>query len=684
METREMKKINIFLASSDELRQERLELADFVEHLNNTLSKLDIHIQLVKWEYLDSSMGELHKQEEYNQALRDCDICMVIYWNNFGTYTHQELNVAYNELCAGRKPHKLYVYFKDTTEASDELISFRDSFTQNYGHFYCHFENIDTLKADFILQFMEYQIKEIGQSIIEVRDSKVMIGNKEAINLNNVPFAGNNDEYQQLQKNIERTRKFLRKIEPDDPDYTDAAQELQDMLKRQQQIENSLWDTALLITQLGNQKCSERLERAMELFKAGDNKGANAILNIEEIEKDIKHNLQLYRLGEEGKKGLEGNVEELRLKIKTLENEYAEGWMEEVEKLHIQILEITKKLYGEGSEQMADAYLSYGGALHSSAKYKQALKNTEKALAIWLAVYGDNHPDVAVCYNNIGMEYGGLGNHQKSLEYFEKALAIWLPVYGDKTPNVATFYNNIGNEYYALGDYQNALEYLEKALAIYLSVYGDKHPELVHSYNNIGMVINALGDHQKALEYLEKALAIWLSVYGDKHPNVAQIYNNIGMEISALGNHQKALGYLEKALAIWLAVYGDKHPNMATYYNNIGNELRGLGDHQKALEYFEKALAIWSPVYGDKTPNVATFYNNIGNEYYALGDHQKALEYLEKALAIYLSVYGDKHPDVAQCYNNIGMVISALGDHQKALEYKEKAQDICKKLSQHS
>ena len=108
-----MKTIKIFLASSEELKPERLELADLVENINNVLEKQDITVRLVKWEYLDSSMGPQHKQEDYNDKLRECDICLVLYWTKFGMYTKTELDTAYGELCAGRNPHKIYIYFKD-------------------------------------------------------------------------------------------------------------------------------------------------------------------------------------------------------------------------------------------------------------------------------------------------------------------------------------------------------------------------------------------------------------------------------------------------------------------------------------------------------------------------------------------------------------------------------------------
>ncbi|MCR4566169.1 MAG: hypothetical protein K5651_08810 [Bacteroidales bacterium] len=54
-----MKKIKIFLASSEELKEERKEVADIVTNLNHILSSRDIFVDLVKWEYLDASMGPL-------------------------------------------------------------------------------------------------------------------------------------------------------------------------------------------------------------------------------------------------------------------------------------------------------------------------------------------------------------------------------------------------------------------------------------------------------------------------------------------------------------------------------------------------------------------------------------------------------------------------------------------------
>ena len=138
-----MKIIKVFIASSEELRLERLEFTDMIQQLNKALKPRGIEIEPVKWEYLDSSMGADRKQTEYNNALKECELCLVMYWNRVGEYTVEELTTAWECHKAGDNPKKLYVYFKEPAEGSQELREFKASFTTKYGHFYirilsCH------------------------------------------------------------------------------------------------------------------------------------------------------------------------------------------------------------------------------------------------------------------------------------------------------------------------------------------------------------------------------------------------------------------------------------------------------------------------------------------------------------------------------------------------------------------
>ena len=312
-----MKTVKVFIASSEELRLERLEIADMIQQLNRILKPRGVEID------------PLDNHEEYHRELQNCEICLVLYWTRLEDYTKNELDTAYSELRANRNPQKLYVYFKDTEEITPELKAFKESFATAYGHFFCRFENVDTMKLNFLLQFEDYQNKT-SEGWLKVRDSRVEIDEQPFVELKNIPFAGNNPDYLQLLKQIESTQARVLKY-PDDREF---RQELYDLQERCKAMESSLLDTAKLITRLSSTVTSARLAEAMRLFEAGDNKGANAILNFDEISHDAEANAARIdaarEIEAESVKALESNIEEYRLKIKTLQNAMEKGWVNEV------------------------------------------------------------------------------------------------------------------------------------------------------------------------------------------------------------------------------------------------------------------------------------------------------------------------------------------------------------------
>ena len=663
--TKEVKIIKIFVASSDELSVERTALDTMVGHLNYSLNKIGMNIILVKWEFLDASMGPLHKQEEYNRELKECEICMVLYWTKFGMYTKTELDTAYNELIAGRNPHKLYVYFKDSEQPlTPELKEFQDSFPSLYGHFYCVFKNEDALKSHFLLQFIDYQNTQQKNSmsgLVEVKDAKVLVAGREYVDLNNVDFLGNNEEYHLLLQSIKKTKKLLAVTDVTDPEYSEYAQELQALIEKRQNMEESLWQTALTITRLSNEASSERLQHAIELFNKGDNRGANAILDETAIDRDINRNLQNIELG---KAGLKNNIAELKLKIDILRNSLSDGWREQTEEIHKKIISLTEQVYGNYSEEHTDALSEAGLFYYDLGKYSEALCYLEKALEISLKIFGEKHRDVAAGYNNIGLIYGSLGNYDKALEFHKKSLDISLKIFGEEYSDVvATSYNNIGLAYEAQYQYAKALFFLEKSLNIQLKVLGEIHPNVAIAYNNCGTVYNKQGLFFKALKFYEKALNIQLSIFGEEHPDVATSYNNIGAIYLYLGNHVKTIEFYEKSLKILLKIYGMKHPDTATINNNIGYVYDSQGDYAKALEFYKKSLNIRLEIFGDKHPDLATSYSNIGNIYYFQKYYGKALECYEKALNISSKLLDNEHRDVIGIKESIEIVKRKLGNN---------------------
>ena len=714
--------VRVFIASSDELTPERKEFDTLFAHLNTIFEARGISLKTEKWEFLDSSAGPLHKQEEYNRVLKTCDICVVVFWQKFGDYTKAELDVAYNELCAGRKPTKLYIYFKEPGDMSAEMQTFKESFDKeySYGHFYGKFSTLDKLQLDFVLQLERF----LHSNLIKVEDSQVKVDQLVVAHLDNIPFAADNERYRELREKLSKLEGEIVSLEavcqtmPNpalEAMLNDKKQERYTLREELEKHEQLLLGAAVRVAQYTGERISERMKRAIELFNEGKVSEANAVLD--EAERDADQILNGVReLKAVGKQ----SVDELLVKASYMLADEQYTIEERIEKTHsiyqkalelatecnyeeeklyellsdycyflikyakydeaqdvaIRCVELSERLYGENHLDIAASYRMIGLVYDYKGDYDKALEHYFKSLAIREKVLGVEHSSTAQSYNNIGSVYDDKGNYNTALEYYNKALAIRQQVFGENHLDTAASYNNIGNVYANKGDYDAALENYEKALTIQRQVLGENHPDTATLYNNIGGVYDDKGDYHKALEYHNKALDIRKQVLGENHPDTATSYNNIGNVYHHKGDYDTALENYEKSLTIQRQVLGENHPDTATSYNNIGGVCDKKGDYDTALDNYNKALDIRKQVLDENHPDTATSYNNIGVVYHHKGDYDAALDNYNKALDIRMQVLGENHPDTATSYNNIGAVYDDKGDYDTALENYNKAKVI--------
>ena len=665
-----MKTIKIFIASSNELEKERLLMASLANELSTRLEKVGIQVIAVEWESLDASMGEPHKQEEYNEKLRECDMCMVLYWTKFGMYTKTELDTAYHEKVAGKNPQKVWVYFKEENnpdkQPSEELREFRDSFPTKYGHFYTPFANFDTLKAHFLLQFMEYQSKTLlGQNIVEVKDGKVTVDGKEYVELQNVPFAGNNEEYNNLQKLIKKNKKLLAITEPDDPDYSEYASELVEQQEKLSKMESGLWDTALMITHLCTTKCSERLQRAMDLFSSGDAKGAQAILNEDEIEKDVQHNLNLIKLGEEGRKGISINIDEYKLKVSILGTEMPEGWLFKQCELYDRIIHLCEAAYGNDSIEVAQALTDVALPLYLLDNYSKLLEYSMRALNIRRSILGEDNLDTAQSYNDAGVAYGKLGDPNKYLEFAQKGLEI-REKHGANDILLAESYNTVGCAFGELNDNDNYLSYNLKSLELKRKAFGENHLDTANAYSNVGCAYAALEQYDKYLEYSRKSYDITRELVGERHPDMARCYNNLADAYMCLDEYPKAIPNLKKALEIQVATTGKYSEGILVFYRNISVAYEQIDDLDNAIENQMVAVEVSEKVHGKIHSLTYETYRKTGDLLDQYGDYKLALRYLYKAFDIYLEISKEPAFEIADLCHKIGSLHYVLNDYENA------------------
>lgn len=116
----------IFLASSEELKEDRVAFELMIGQLNQDWVPRDTFFQLVVWENFIDALSKDGLQQEYNKAIEACDIFVMLFFTKVGRYTAEEFEAAFGAFNAKKKP-LIYTYFKDavilTGDIDDSIVS---------------------------------------------------------------------------------------------------------------------------------------------------------------------------------------------------------------------------------------------------------------------------------------------------------------------------------------------------------------------------------------------------------------------------------------------------------------------------------------------------------------------------------------------------------------------------------
>jgi hypothetical protein len=158
-----LKTIKIFLASSEELREDRDQFEIFLSRENDHLFEKGIRLQLVRWENFLDAISTTRLQDEYNKILCTCNIVVCLFYTKVGKYTAEEFDTALGQFRGVGTPI-IYTYFKDTPVRLSELNEFYtvNEFKEklrSLGHFPNKYESLGDLKHHF-----GEQLKKLGIS----------------------------------------------------------------------------------------------------------------------------------------------------------------------------------------------------------------------------------------------------------------------------------------------------------------------------------------------------------------------------------------------------------------------------------------------------------------------------------------------------------------------------------------
>lgn len=681
--TEGMKTIKIFLASSEELTDDRNAFGNLVRRLDKIYEKRGIRIELFEWEDYDAAYNDRRKQDEYNDNIKSSDMFLALFHTKAGKFTIEEFDVATEEFRKHSSP-KVYTYCKDLKEGeheSAELTEFKRRLFEEMGHYWSRYNNRDSMQLHFVMQLQLVETSGTDENL-KVEDGVVMLDRLPIARMDNLQFAAGNEAFQKMKaelsvlpEKIEKARKRVEKY-PDDDDLKDELQQLQNQyrgLEEEVEKESQLMlDFSRNVTILQGGLISDRMKRAIDAFYRGNVQEAKIILA--EAEHDSRSALDEYKqsvdITEQKRQVAILSLNELLLTISATMADMSIPIDERITRaldLYKQCDEIAQTV-GYDAVKYERLLHQYARFLYDYAHYKDSIAVFECQIKLLAQIYGEGDVRIAYSYNNVGLAYGYIGEHMRAIDFLYKSLEIKEDVLGSEHPDLVSSYINIGCVYNKMGMHSAAIENLEKALNLGLSVLRDYNPDIASIYNNLGFAYYSLGDYEKALEYHFQALAIREKILGE-HPETAISYNSIGLIKKNQKDYTKALDYYTKALNIQEKLIGVFHPDTATTYNNIGSLYDIIGEKEKAIEFHLKGIKSREHSLGGNNMDTAKSYWNIAHVYLDLNLTGKALDSFSRALPVFEKELGKKHPYTASCYEKIADLLLNKRDFQKALEH---------------
>ena len=329
-------------------------------------------------------------------------------------------------------------------------------------------------------------------------------------------------------------------------------------------------------------------------------------------------------------------------------------------------------------KMVAEVWTRVLGLLAQQSRFDEAL--TLEAVAITSAERIPKHYNTqARLQNALGGIYLAKARYQDAYRAYEQALAMQRNIGTDGNPAVAPAIANFALAKWYTGDLQGAGADLQEALDMMLPELGPDHSRVAYIRQNIADLQMQLGMPAKAqVQYLE-VLRIWKLSLGEDHPNLAYAYEQLAVLARDRGDFADAEGKIADALRLRESSLGPDHALVlqalsvqATVYIAEGSEESLL----KAEGTIARAIAIQDAL-GEAGKRHAVYVLEARAQIAELREDWKAaLRDRQSVLDLRIATLGAGHRDTAYSFSQVGRMHMKLGRLSVAADYFTKAQTL--------
>ena len=709
-----LRTVSAFIAADDELATDRNAFADTILNLNDILARRGVRVKL-----------SFYNTEHHREILESSDMALVLYDTNYKAFSPDQMRDAYDRTKREENPKRLYVFFRDEDESKldQAFVEFRNGFAENLGHFFCRFENADTLKLNFLLS-LENVLGE-GASFVRLDGRMVKADGLEVGEIAKLPMVAHNqrlvevqNDFAAIKQKFEAQREVCRQHPEDNVQYAVLLKLSAKKREMEKKIDDELsraFDLAKRMSAISAKNANETVAKARALLDDGRIDEALEVLDGSRSEID----------------DLLGDIlvtdDVLERKLEGLE-----AWIE-VEFFHVDtILAHTKFSVNERfdkSESLYKMLLSKAEAMLE--KYRPRL--LAKILRRFAKLYGKQHDTISPvallnraitiyeaqellkpgsCRYELALTAQALANKQRANELpveaekgFCRSIALLREVGDAAKGDLADCLDDLSDLYeYDMNQTGKAISGYEEMLSIWTELYKANPSRHAKDY---GLALGTFGkacarnyrvvECEKAwTDRLEIVRRLFASDERNNEEALASALKDMGMILHWRHRYEEAQTYYAESLEHYRHL-AKEDPNsyeteMASLLTRIGLLNYWNNQHEKALNSYRECVEIYrrfSTAYPGKFDDVlAVALEEYATVFKDINRLNEAEELLNEALGL-LRELVKRNPvryegKLSSCLKRLGNLFMETNRLKEAETAYIECMDIARKRSEKS
>jgi serine/threonine-protein kinase len=274
-------------------------------------------------------------------------------------------------------------------------------------------------------------------------------------------------------------------------------------------------------------------------------------------------------------------------------------------------LDTRRATFGEQSAEAADSMVALSYVRIDQARFAEAERLAERAMAIDRRVLKPDSPDLARAMAALGSVHEHTGAYESGIKVLEEAVRIQSE-HPDNPKDLSNGLVYLANCQTLMGHLAAANVLHRRALEIDRRLYGEQHPNVAEDLGNLGEIEEQRGLYAESERHYRQSLAIDRVWYATDNPEFALMEVGLAKALVQENKDAEAEALLKHAIPVEERFMGKMHPFVATGMSWMGTVALKQGRLAEAEADFGRMSEICKSVYGEKNAHFAAVEMRMG------------------------------------------------------------------------